>query len=84
MSQTQRHRRIPCRDIVGRCRTAGVYPAEVGAVAIQAPPGEVMVLTAAELYDLYVAARDACRDSWYEPVRVIADEARVPSLGRAS
>jgi hypothetical protein len=54
---------IACLDAVGRSRVARVFPAALGHVAIQAPPGEVMVLTIAQLHALWIAAREECRNS---------------------
>lgn len=58
---------IACLDAVGRSRVARVFPAALGHVAIQAPPGEVMVLTVTQLHALWVAAQAECRNSWDGP-----------------
>jgi len=57
---TQRQE-VPCRDAIGRSRTAVVFGASFGRVAIQAPPGEVIVLTMGQLNELWLAAVSACR-----------------------
>lgn len=56
-----RRREVPCRDVIGRSRTAIVFAASFGQVGILAPPGEVIVLTMAQLNELWLAAMATCQ-----------------------
>lgn len=68
MDSQRNDHQIACMDAVGRPRSARVFPAGFGCVAVQAPPGESMVLTVEQLHELWVAAREVCRLSWLTPV----------------
>ena len=75
---------IACLDAVGRSRVARVFPASLGRVAIQAPPGEVMVLTVAQLHALWIAARDECRNSSEGPAPAVDADKSEPRVSAGS
>lgn len=84
-----RRQEVPCRDAIGRARTAVVFPASFGRVAIQAPPGEVIVLTMAQLNELWLAAMAAGQPVYseelgrFEPAAHGERGHRPPRTGRA-